>query len=174
MNKRMANLVLGLDIFYFLKKKQILWFYQNVLWNWYQSTCSHFDWQHICYVWWTCFSTDTTHIGTICAHLLANVFLYSHEAGFIQGFHKKNEQKLARSFNSTCLCLDDVLSLFILALRFSWSHTSVPLSLKYQIRVISKLPNSEQSYKGKVKTHYYIIRQNQSTTENSENRNDPH
>jgi hypothetical protein len=33
------------------------------------------------------------------------------------------------------------------------------------IRVITKLPNSEQSYKGKVKTHNYINRQNQSTTE---------
>jgi hypothetical protein len=35
------------------------------------------------------------------------------------------------------------------------------------IRVITKLPNSEQSYKGKVKTHKYIYgvnRQNQSTT----------
>jgi len=28
------------------------------------------------------------------------------------------------------------------------------------IRVITKLPNSEQSYKGKVKTHKYINRQN--------------
>jgi hypothetical protein len=32
------------------------------------------------------------------------------------------------------------------------------------IRVITKLPNSEQSYKGKVKTLNYINRQNQSTT----------
>ena len=32
------------------------------------------------------------------------------------------------------------------------------------IRIITKLPNSEQSYKGKVKTHNYINRQNQSTT----------
>jgi hypothetical protein len=32
------------------------------------------------------------------------------------------------------------------------------------IRVLTKLPNSEQSYKGKVKTHNYINRQNQSTT----------
>ena len=31
-------------------------------------------------------------------------------------------------------------------------------------RVITKLPKSEQSYKGKVKTHNYINRQNQSTT----------
>ena len=33
-----------------------------------------------------------------------------------------------------------------------------------KIRVITKLPNSEQSYKDKVKTHNYINRQNQSTT----------
>ena len=33
-----------------------------------------------------------------------------------------------------------------------------------KIRVITKLPNSEQSYKGKVKTHNFINRQNQSTT----------
>jgi hypothetical protein len=35
---------------------------------------------------------------------------------------------------------------------------------KLWIKVITKLPNSEQSYKGKVKTHNYINRQNQSTT----------
>jgi hypothetical protein len=33
-----------------------------------------------------------------------------------------------------------------------------------QIRVITKLPNSKQSSKWKVKTHKYINRQNQSTT----------
>ena len=41
------------------------------------------------------------------------------------------------------------------------------LILSYQewtLKVITKLPNSEQSYKGKVKTHNYINRQNQSTT----------
>jgi hypothetical protein len=34
----------------------------------------------------------------------------------------------------------------------------------FDIRVRTKLPNSEHSYKGKVKTHNYINRQNQSTT----------
>ena len=46
--------------------------------------------------------------------------------------------------------------------------------LFFKIKVITKLPNSEQSYKGKVKTHNYINRRNQSTTENCENRNDPY
>ena len=35
---------------------------------------------------------------------------------------------------------------------------------KWKLRVITKLLNSEQSNKGKVKTHNYINRQNQSTT----------
>ena len=39
-------------------------------------------------------------------------------------------------------------------------------TIVYKVKVITKLPNSEQSYKGKVKTHNYINRQNQSTTGN--------
>jgi hypothetical protein len=45
--------------------------------------------------------------------------------------------------------------------------------IEYKIRVITKLPNSEQSYKGKVKNHKCINREKQSTTENCDNRNDP-
>ena len=44
--------------------------------------------------------------------------------------------------------------------RYTYSVAYLPT----YIRVITKLPNSEQSYKGKVKTHNYINRQNQSTT----------
>ena len=116
---RYTYLVLGLDIFYFLKNTLILRKSSVKLMS---STCSNFDWQHICYVWWTCFSTDSIHIDRHCAPLLANVFLYTHEGGFIPGLHKKNEKKLARSFNFTFRCLDDVLSLLFLALWFRWSH----------------------------------------------------
>ena len=51
-------------------------------------------------------------IGTNCA-LLADLFLflYSYEADFIQGLLKKNEKKLARSFNFTFHYIDNVLSL---------------------------------------------------------------
>ena len=42
-----------------------------------------------------------------------------------------------------------------------------------RIRVITKLPNSEQSYKGKVKTHNYINSKISQQPENCENRNDP-
>jgi hypothetical protein len=49
-------------------------------------------------------------MGTNCA-LLADLFLYSYEANFIQGLLKKNEKKLARSFNFMFRYTDDVLSL---------------------------------------------------------------
>jgi hypothetical protein len=51
-------------------------------------------------------------MGANCAPLLADLFLYSYEADFIQGFINKNEKKLARSFNFfTFRYIDDVLSL---------------------------------------------------------------
>ena len=40
----------------------------------------------------------------------------------------------------------------------------MPQQLQSLIRVIRKLPNSEQSFKGKGKTHKYTNRQNRSTT----------
>ena len=50
-------------------------------------------------------------MGTNCAPLLADLFLYSYEADFIHGLLKKNEKKIARSFNFTLRYIDDVLSL---------------------------------------------------------------
>jgi hypothetical protein len=50
-------------------------------------------------------------MGTNCAPLLADLFLYSHEADFIHGLLKKNKKKLARSFNFTFRYIDGVLSL---------------------------------------------------------------
>ena len=45
--------------------------------------------------------------------------------------------------------------------------------LSFSIRVITKLPNSEQSSKGKDKTHKYITDKISQQPENCENRNDP-
>jgi hypothetical protein len=50
-------------------------------------------------------------MGTHCAHLLADLFLYSYEADFIQRLLKKNDKKLARSCNFTFRYICDVLSL---------------------------------------------------------------
>ena len=57
------------------------------------------------------FKTAGISMGTHCVPLLADLFLYSYEADFIQGILKKNEKKLARSFNFTFRYIDDVLSL---------------------------------------------------------------
>ena len=50
-------------------------------------------------------------MGTNCARLLANLCLYLYEADSKQGLLKKDEKKLARSFNFTFRYIDDVLSL---------------------------------------------------------------
>ena len=50
-------------------------------------------------------------MGTSCAPLLADLSFYSYETDFIQGLLKKNEKKLARSFNFTLHYIYDVLSL---------------------------------------------------------------
>jgi hypothetical protein len=50
-------------------------------------------------------------MGTNCAPLLADLFLYSYEVDFMQGLLKKNEKKLARSFNIKFRYIDDGLSL---------------------------------------------------------------
>ena len=50
-------------------------------------------------------------MGTNCAPLLADLFLNSYEADFIKGLLRKNEKKLARSFNVTSRYIDGVLSL---------------------------------------------------------------
>jgi hypothetical protein len=50
-------------------------------------------------------------MGTNCAPLKVDLFIYLYEADFIQGLLKKNKKKLARSFNFTFRYIDDVLSL---------------------------------------------------------------
>ena len=57
------------------------------------------------------FKTVIISMGTNCAPLLADLFLYSYEADFIQGLRKKNQKKLARSFNFTFRYIDDIRSL---------------------------------------------------------------
>ena len=50
-------------------------------------------------------------VGTNCAPLLADLFLYSHEAEFIQTLIKSGKQHLAKSFHFTYRYIDDVLSI---------------------------------------------------------------
>jgi hypothetical protein len=50
-------------------------------------------------------------MGTNCALLLADVFLYSYEAEFVQKLLRDNNKKVDMSFNHTFRYIDDVLSI---------------------------------------------------------------
>jgi hypothetical protein len=50
-------------------------------------------------------------MGTNCAPLLTDLFLYSYEAEFVQRLLQDNNKKLAASFNHTFRYIDDVLSI---------------------------------------------------------------
>ena len=50
-------------------------------------------------------------MGTNCAPLLADLFLYSYEAEFVQSLLQAGKKHLAQQFNFTYRYLDDVLSL---------------------------------------------------------------
>jgi hypothetical protein len=57
------------------------------------------------------FNRQSAYLWVQTAPLLADLFLYSYEADFIQGLLKKNENKLAQSFNFTFRYIEDVLAL---------------------------------------------------------------
>ena len=75
-----------------------------------------------------------------------------------------------RLSNNTLIQLS--LSIYLFAKYYKQGYNNNTLVKEQRVirkdtdvnKVITKLPSSEQSYKGKVKTHTYIDRQNQSTT----------
>ena len=91
--RRCKYLVLGRDRSYFVKKKP-LWFYQIVLWNWYHQHARVVDWQHICYFWWTCFSTDSrhTHGYKLCSSSRRLVPLSVWGRLHVRGFSRKTKR----------------------------------------------------------------------------------
>ena len=50
-------------------------------------------------------------IGTNCAHLLVDLFLFSYEEQFIKKLLHEKKMSLAVAFNSTLRYIDDVLSI---------------------------------------------------------------
>ena len=49
-------------------------------------------------------------VGTNCAPLLADLFLYSYENEFLDKLIKEGKRKLARKFNLSYRCIDDLIS----------------------------------------------------------------
>jgi len=78
-------------------------------------------------------------MGTNCAPRLADLFLHSYEAEFVQELLRKGEEKLAQSFNYTFRYIDDVLSLN--NMNFSnFLHIMYPVELVVKDKTDS--PNS--------------------------------
>jgi hypothetical protein len=99
-------------------------------------------------------------MGTNGAPLLVDWFLYSYEADFIQGLIKKNEKKLARSYNFTFRYIDGILSLY--NSRFDdFVHRIYPIELEikdttYTDRSASYLDlHLEIDSKGRLRTKLY-------------------
>ena len=73
-----------------------------------------------------CQQTIGIPMGTNCAPLLANLFLYSYEAEFVQSLLQAGKKHLAQQFNFIYRYIDDVLSLknTIFARVFNRIHPS--------------------------------------------------
>ena len=109
--------------------------------------------------WMQCFSRSTIH-----------VFFTSIFDNHIT-WHDKSSVNILLSFSSLKslwqfkLLMLERMTLYFQNRKMSQPNTKLELNRHLDwIRVITKLPNSEQSYKGKVKTHKYINRQNRSKT----------
>jgi hypothetical protein len=70
-----------------------------------------------------------------------------------------NKIRLIRSLKKFIFRYQDLVAIYSVS-----AGKIIGDGFSYSENVITTLPNSEQSHKGKVKTHKYIDRQNQSTT----------
>jgi hypothetical protein len=77
---------------------------------------------------------------------------------------KMHDKNVMFNLNGINLSCEDEVKLLGVNIDFKLNFNTHISNICKKIKVITKLPNSEQSYKGKVKTHNYINRQNQSTT----------
>jgi hypothetical protein len=100
--------VLGRDISYFVKKNTTKKFSETDIINMLQFLIDNI---FVIFDRLVFQQTVGIPMGTNCAPLLADLFLYSYEVNFIQGLLKKKEKKLPRSFNFTFRYIYDVLSL---------------------------------------------------------------
>ena len=52
-------------------------------------------------------------MGTHCAPLVADLFLYCYERDFMDSLNQDNQAYVIEAFNSTCRYLDDLLNIDI-------------------------------------------------------------
>ena len=78
-------------------------------------------------------------MGTNCVPLLADIFLYSYEAEFIQSLLSAGKKRLASRFNFTYRYIDDVLSINNPDFWEFISVRCIPLSLRLKTRLRATL-----------------------------------
>jgi len=145
--RRYKYLIWRKDKSYFVKNP--LWFCQIVLYSWYQQHARDFDWQHICYVWWTCCSTDSryTYVHKLrsCSRRLVPLFAWVRPH---KGASQENEKKLTRSFNFTFRSVDDVF----------WLHNSNDfVDRTYPIELEIRIPQIQLGlYYTLTKSRYWL------------------
>ena len=90
-------------------------------------------------------------LGTNCASLLADIFLYSYEAEFIQSLLSTGKKKLASQFHFTNRYIDDVLSINNPDIEIIWVKC-IPLNLrsKTRLRATPLLPTRIYSFRSRV------------------------
>ena len=109
--RRMANVDTNT---FCARKGQILIFLPKSSLKLISSTCWSFCyWQHVCYLWWTCFSTDSRHTYgyKLCSSSRRLVPLFVRGRIHTGASQEKRKEAIARSFNFTVRYTDDVMSL---------------------------------------------------------------
>jgi hypothetical protein len=117
----------------------ILKMISSIFWRWYRQHDWVFNWQHICYILWTCFSTDSRHS---CGYQLCSSSRQLIPLSLLCRLHRgaleKNKMKLTRTFDFTFCHIDDVLSLnnsmFILIASIPLIEKHIRLGLLYTQR----------------------------------------
>ena len=66
-------------------------------------------------------------MGTNCAPLVADLFLYSYERDFMDSLNHDNQADVIEAFNSTSRYLDDLLNIDILILK-AWPNKCIALN----------------------------------------------
>ena len=89
--------------------KGTLWLQKQVLWRWHHQDAWVSVRQHFCSFCGKGFPVNSGYKN--CAPLLADIFLYSYEAEFIQSLFSTGRKQLVSRFNFTYRYIDDVLSI---------------------------------------------------------------
>ena len=79
-------------------------------------------------------------MGTNCAPLLANLFLYSYESEFLDNMIRGGHRKLARSFNLCYRYIDDLIVFTFIVLMVCID--SIQVFIYHEILSVFGLPNS--------------------------------